>query len=930
MSDGYETLVNMAKPFLNSSKQITENDITDAVNTVSVMLKKRYDITDEDIRKAVSELLHFYAVTMTDDDAELFKPMIRSTWWTDSAETRKKEGRNYYWDSYKQYLMEKDKLPADVIERIDERSDKVMNYLFDPTNPDIKDATRRGMVIGSVQSGKTANYSALVAKAADAGYKIIIIIAGISSLLRKQTQFRINCGFVGQTDLNKDEPTKIPENMSEEGTVTAYRGRKKDELERLRPYSMTTERMSGDFKTDSRKALNQTNLNNTTSPIVLVIKKNTNVLEQLLRWLDGKDLSEKSLLLIDDEADNASVNTKKEYDEVTAINKKIRSVLKNFKKSAYVGFTATPFANIFIDPMLAENSEDRDLYPSDFIISLVSPDNYFGPQKVFGPENAEESEYIRLLAEENTGEAKEDWQKYFPVKQKKDVTCHKVDDLPRTLKEAINLFIFNIYVRNHRGYASKHNSMLIHVSCLVDMHDAIKKQVTRYLLDLADNIRNYAGMKGTSEYLKYITPLENLFKEMLKNNWASSPEFEAPDFDKMLSELPNIISSITVGMSNTSEATIKYSSEHQTNMIAIGGNSLARGFTIENLSVSYFLRNTKMCDTLLQMGRWFGYRRDYEDLCKIYTTEKYYNNFHDALTATNSLVNCVKSMEKAGKTPTEFLVTVSQHPATQMILTAKNKMYNANKDNGVFLDGHIREKGTYNRSEMDEVANYFSTAENFISQLGTPETVSQINNSDDTENCYRWLNVPAEKIIGLIEKCPKSFNNINDSDLLIKYIKENKKHNWRVVLPYAQNGNEVKLSGSNISFCKFTRFDKLEDDKRSFAVSDKKQEQFGSLKEEYPKEITRENLRLERNDPLLIVNIFDLYEHMSKEDRKHKEKILVKENFPFFSLSFPGSFEKPKFNPLMGFKYNKILQEQLRAEIREQEESSDDTENEYE
>ena len=151
MSDGYETLVNMAKPFLNNSKQITENDITDAVNTVSVMLKKRYDITDEDIRKAVSELLNFYAVTMTDDDAELFKPMIRSTWWTDSAETRKKEGRNYYWDSYKQYLMEKDKLPADVIERIDERSDKVMNYLFDPTNPDIKDATRRGMVIGSVR-----------------------------------------------------------------------------------------------------------------------------------------------------------------------------------------------------------------------------------------------------------------------------------------------------------------------------------------------------------------------------------------------------------------------------------------------------------------------------------------------------------------------------------------------------------------------------------------------------------------------------------------------------------------------------------------------------------------------------------------------------------------------------------------------------------
>ena len=128
-------------------------------------------------------------------------------------------------------------------------------------------------------------------------------------------------------------------------------------------------------------------------------------------------------------------------------------VLKNFKKSAYVGFTATPFANIFIDPMFEENSEDKDLYPSDFIISLVSPENYIGPQKVFGPESAEESKYIRLLAEENTDEAKEDWQKYFPVKQKKGLTSHDVEGLPDSLKEAINLFIFNIYVRNHRGYA---------------------------------------------------------------------------------------------------------------------------------------------------------------------------------------------------------------------------------------------------------------------------------------------------------------------------------------------------------------------------------------------------------------------------------------------------------------------------------------------
>ncbi len=925
MSKGYESLIGRVKEDLRDIAGVTEEDIIESVEAESIRCRRRYEITDEDIQKAISELLYFYAVTITDEDSELFETRIRSTWWTDSYETRKKENKNYYWESYKEYLLKKDKLPADVVERIHERSDKVMNYLFDPTNPDIKDATRRGMVIGSVQSGKTANYSALVAKAADAGYKIIIVIAGISSLLRKQTQFRVNCGFVGQTDLNKDEPEKIPEEMSMVGTVTAYRRQKQDELERLRPYAMTSERMSGDFKTTSRKALNQTNLNNTTSPIVLVIKKNTSVLEQLIKWLEGKDLSEKSLLLIDDEADNASVNTKKAYDELTAINKKIRQILKSFSKSAYVGFTATPFANIFIDPLFEKSDEDKDLYPGDFIVSLASPENYFGPDKVFGDENAYEAEnkYIRLLPEEDSYYAKNDWQRYFPVRQTKGITYREVNDLPDSLKEAINLFVFNIYIRNERGYSDKHNSMLIHVSCLVDMHEVIKEQVAKYLTNLEDNIRNYAGVKGTQEYKKYINPLRNLFDTMQNKNWASSPMFRVPDFDEMISELPRIVASISVGMSNTKESSIIYSSEHQTNIIAIGGNSLARGFTIENLSVSYFLRNTKMCDTLLQMGRWFGYRRDYEDLCRIYTTEKYYENFHDAASATNSLVKCVKNMESAGKTPKEFLVTVSQHPATRMILTARNKMYNAENDNGVYLDGTIREKGVYERPEIDEVANYLKKTEHFIYNLGTYE---------NTGNCYRWLDVPAKNIIDLITNCPKSFNDKNDPDLLAKYIHENRNFKWRVVLPYAQNGNKLILSDSDISFYKFIRYDKFDNDliSRSYSVSDISHERLGSLENEKPEKDDRKSWRANRKNPLLIINIFDLYEHLDKSERKDKEKILVKENVPFFSLSFPGSFDSPKFKPITDFVYNKKLQEKLMTEIREQEESSDDWEEEYE
>ena len=926
MSSEYEVLLNMAREYLSPEQEINDGDIADAVEVVAGLLRRRkkINILEDDIQKAISELSYFFAVSITDEDTELFEKRINSSWWTDSFETRKKDGKNYYWDSYKKFLLEKEKLSTNVVERIDERSDKVMNYLFDPMNPDIKDATRRGMVIGSVQSGKTANYSALIAKAADAGYKIIIVIAGISSILRKQTQFRINCGFVGQTDLNKDEAEKIIEKMSTCGTVTDYRRKDQNELERFRPYAMTTERIKGDFRKNSRKALNQTNLNNVTSPIILVIKKNTNVLEQVLEWLDGKDLSEKSLLLVDDEADNASINTKKEYEQQTKINEKIRNILKKFRKSAYVGFTATPFANIFIDPMFDENSNDRDLYPSDFIISLASPDNYFGPQKVFGYEEIKDSKYIIELPADQTEESKLDWAKYFPVKQKKGQTVNCVDGIPESLKEAINLFIFNIYVRNSRGFSGSHNSMLIHVSYLVDMHNQIKEKVCDYLSYLENNIKIYAGMRGSLEYNQYIAPLEKLFNEMLnKNNWAISQKFEKPCFNKMLPELSNIISSIDVGVSNVSEASIKYSMESQTNMIAIGGNSLARGFTIENLSVSYFLRNTKMCDTLLQMGRWFGYRRDYDDLCKVYTTERYYDNFHNALIATNSLVSCIKKMEKSGKTPIEFLVTVSQHPATRMILTAKNKMYNAENDKGVFLDGTISEKGTYSHCEIKEISSYFSIVEEFITQLGTPE---------NGEKYYRWQNISADKISTLIEICPISFSDKIDSELLVRYINENRNFNWRVVLPYAQNGNKIELSNGEISFCKFKRYDKLENDihSRSFAVSDISHERFGCLDDEYTKDDTRQKLRAKRKEPLLIINIFDLYEYIPKENRKNQRNILIQENFPFFSLSFPGSFENPKFKPLTNFVYNKKIQEKLQEEIRDQEENFDYMDIEYE
>ena len=244
-------------------------------------------------------------------------------------------------------------------------TDEILDYSGNPIDTD--GWRRRGMVIGHVQSGKTTNYASLICKAADAGYKIIILLAGITNSLRQQTQERLDEYFIGRKSVFQavaQEPLTIA-NYAGERRFPAY-GTSRD-----RDFSKTAATTWG----VTLSALNE--------PIIFVTKKNKSTLENLAEWLGPTQFRE-PLLLIDDEADNASINTSANPTRITAIDHRDPDDLSKFDRSTYVGYTATPFANIFIDPDTEHAMLQDDLFPRHFIKALDPPSNYMGAGRFFG------------------------------------------------------------------------------------------------------------------------------------------------------------------------------------------------------------------------------------------------------------------------------------------------------------------------------------------------------------------------------------------------------------------------------------------------------------------------------------------------------------------------------------------------------------------
>ncbi|CAI09756.1 Endonuclease [Aromatoleum aromaticum EbN1] len=573
-------------------------------------------------------------------DAEDFRP------WLHDARINGEIG-DFYWSRYRRLLNLKG-LPKSVIDATDEVTDRVLDRLGDPKN--MTPWSRRGMVVGHVQSGKTANYTGLICKAADAGYRLIVVIAGIHNNLRNQTQARIDEGFIGRdtgrlAHANKAQRQKII------GVGTFD--------QREFPVSLTN--TLRDFN-KATATTNTSQIGQYNVPVVLVIKKNSSTLKNLLEWLkehsvhQGTQMVSQPMLLIDDEADNASINTAYSRDEVTRINGQIRELLSLFHRSCYVGYTATPFANIFIDPDTDDEALKQDLFPRHFIIGLDAPSNYFGAQKVFLDAR---DRHVRLI---------DDNEDILPMKHKID---HPVDVLPDSLVRAVRAFIVARAIRNARGQQASHASMLVNASRFTDVQGRLRSKVA----DVVSHIRDAVAVDGGKGRAAL---LQNPEIAALHAVWeAEYADAEGAGWSEVQARLHEVLVAARVVEVNASKRSqpldYEQGGEHGVTVIAVGGFSLSRGLTLEGLTISYFLRNSMMYDTLMQMGRWFGYRPGYEDLCRVWIPADgvgWYAHIHEAM---DDLQAQLKRMELAKATPEQFGLTVRSHPES-LIVTARNKM----------------------------------------------------------------------------------------------------------------------------------------------------------------------------------------------------------------------------------------------------------------
>lgn len=706
-------------------------------------------------------------------DAHEFRP------WLHDAKINREIG-DFYWGRYRQLLSQQG-LPKNVIDATDKVTDKILDRLGNPR--DASRWSRRGMIVGHVQSGKTANYIGLICKAADAGYRLIVVIAGIHNNLRNQTQARIDQGFIG-----RDTGRLAHASKSQRKKIIGVGRFDAREF----PVSLTN--TMRDFN-KATATTNTSQIGQYNVPVVLVIKKNYSTLKNLLEWLtehsvqQGTQMVSQPMLLIDDEADNASINTAYGRDEVTRINSQIRELLSLFQRSCYVGYTATPFANIFIDPETDDEVLRQDLFPRHFIIGLDAPSNYFGAQKVLVDQT---DQFVRLI---------DDNEDVLPMGHKID---HPVSALPDSLVRAVRTFAIARAIRNLRGQSAAHASMLVNASRFTGVQGRLRERIN----DLVSQMRDAATIDGAKET---DAALRNSEIAALHVVWQDeyADLAEAPAWPDIQCELYGVLAAAQVVEVNSSKRTGKLDydqgGEHGVTVIAVGGYSLSRGLTLEGLTVSYFLRNSKMYDTLMQMGRWFGYRPGYEDLCRIWMPAEsvgWYAHIHDA---TDDLQAQLKEMELAGATPEDFGLAVRSHPEA-LIVTARNKMGAGRQiPVRVNLSGKLVET-TRIRNHPEQIGRNRIAGEQLVRQVRELAPPSEHPRRGDGT---LFRHVPVASILDfLLAFRADTANPLTDSRLMRDYIEkraETELREWDVLFASAQKGDVTAEKLTNLAIKPFDR-----------------------------------------------------------------------------------------------------------------------------
>ncbi|MBI5135767.1 MAG: Z1 domain-containing protein [Nitrospirae bacterium] len=677
---------------------------------------------------------------------------------------RKPEIDPYYWERFDKYL-KRQGWPPRVVARMDQVTDDILNLLGNP-EADGK-WQRRGLVMGEVQSGKTATYTALSCKVADAGYRLVILLTGTMENLRRQTQERLDAGFVG---LDSSGWLARERRTSEVGV---------GEIDRDRMAVVFTSR-TRDFNTN---LVNQLNLRirDMAEPILLVVKKNKRILENLENWLRSYNAGHSGvidtpMLLIDDEADNASVNTNPNTRDPTAINERVRALLRLFTRTSYVGFTATPFANIFIDPDTEDEMRGNDLFPRDFIYALEPPTNYVGPREVFGDDPR-----LDCLREIDDAES------HFPASHR---SGYVVDELPCSLYEALRTFVLANAVRDLRGEGPSHRSMLVNVSRFTNVQDQVAELLDQEVRQMQQDIRNYSRL-----------PVDQAMRNrnilLLQETWGREFADAGPDWHAIQSALVDAALPVVVKAVNqrTGTASLDFAAHRHSGLrvVAVGGNSLSRGLTLEGLCVSYFFRNTQMYDTLLQMGRWFGYRDGYGDLCRVWLTDEAVHWYAHIANATDELRDEIRRMRAFDLTPKDFGLKVRSHPDS-LLVTARNKMRMATEiERVISVSGEGLETPQLRSDVATILANAKAAAEflDGLATAGIPHETSPWGNTI-------WHGVPKTSVASMLRRFlshPLDF--VFQQDFLAAFLENTDEPclaSWDVLLPSGKE-EETEFAG---------------------------------------------------------------------------------------------------------------------------------------
>ena len=689
---------------------------------------KTYNLSDNDFDEkyiiALRDVRYNYRTIMNPSmsiqneykDTWLNENRIDEIGW-DNDETKAKTYRG----RYLLYLEKKLGRSKSMINETERSSLEIIKKIGDPKNSN--NFFVKGLVVGSVQSGKTSNFNAVVNSSIDVGYKLIIVLSGIMEDLRRQTQIRTEKEVEGKM-VAQDKFIGVGEIAS-----FGQLGQFTDVNQVILPTST-----QNDFNRTMQQA--HFSLNNTN---ILICKKNTSVLQNLLLWLneyllENNDKHNIPFLIIDDEADNASINNlgHKGSEYANKINGHIRALLALFNRKTYIGYTATPFANILQDwnkkPEVKwkvkdnkNNSElefdqEGNLFPDDFIELLIPPSNYVGPKNFFETRIEDIKKIEPLLAEPLN-----DYIEYFPerveilsdgslIGVKKYNNQKEFDndlnaktrfgtfqdyrestrattkhdnfpiEIPKSLDEAIKCFIVSIAIRLSRRpelIQSKlfhpHNTMLIHISRFSDWQCKTKKLIIKKIDKIREGLNNDTLNASDSIFIeferiwiKYYADAVNNIREYLPENYEDE-YLTRKTFLEVRDLLVSAINGIEVKAVNTVEKDVLDYESGEKKYIVIGGNKLSRGFTLEGLTINYFIRNTNFADTLLQMGRWFGYRPGYLDCCKLFTTADTFEKFDQCTWTIEELEEEFRKLSIAKKKPKDYATKVLTHPGTLQI-----------------------------------------------------------------------------------------------------------------------------------------------------------------------------------------------------------------------------------------------------------------------